>query len=95
MTGEELNNIYGNIIMPDATVSVPAQWMPAVHEALQALHDLPGSVRAFLIVTGFGEENGHLVVEMVASTQYISADGMAAIASIVEKAQAAVLARRY
>lgn len=95
MTGEELNDLYGNIIMPDASVSVPDQWMPAVHEALQSLHDLPGSVRAFLIVTGFGEENGNLVVEMVASTQHISADGMAAIDAIVEKAQAAVRARRH
>jgi len=95
LTGEELNDLYGNIIMPDADVVVPDQWMPAVHEALQALHDLPGSVRAFLIVTGIGEENGHLAVEMVASTQHISADGMAAIDAIVEKAQAAVVARRH
>lgn len=89
MTGEELNELYGSIIMSDAQVTVPDTWMPAVHEALQAQHDLPGSVRAFLIVISIAEENGHLAIQMVASTQYISADGMAAIDAIVEKAQAA------
>lgn len=89
MTGEELNERYGCIIMPDANISVPEHWMPAVHEALQALHDLPGSVRAFLIVTSIVDESGHLVVEMIASTKYISDEGMAAISAIVEKAQAA------
>lgn len=95
MTGEELNEMYGAIIMPDAEVDVPEQWMPAVHEALQALHDLPGSVRAFLIVTKIHEDVGHLAFEMVASTNYISKAGMDAIDAIVEKAQAAVLARRH
>ncbi len=90
MTGEELNEHYGCIIMPDANISVPEQWMPAVHEALQALHDLPGSVRAFLIVTSIVEKDGDLAVAMIASTQYISDEGMAAIGAIVEKAQAAV-----
>lgn len=89
MTGNDLNELYGAIIAPTASVSVPDAWLPAIHEALAALRDLPTEVRAFMIVFGIRAENG-LVTEIGGVPDLMPPDGLERIGEIVEKAQAAV-----
>lgn len=89
MTGNELNKLYGSIISPTTSVSVPDAWLPAIHEALAALRDLPTNVRAFMIVTGIRDRDG-LVFEVRAVPDFMPPDGLKRIGEIVETAQAAV-----
>ncbi len=89
MTGNELNELYGSIIAPTASVSVPDAWLPAIHKALAAFSDLPTNVRAFMIVTGIRDSEG-LVFDLGAVPHLMPSDGLQRIADIVETAQAAV-----
>ncbi|UTY48561.1 hypothetical protein [Sinorhizobium fredii] len=95
MTAAELNEIYGAVISPDARVFVPASWMPAVHDALRAIEELPTDIRAFAIVTGVIESDGQLQVKIAAAPEYMPENGMQRIAEIIEKAQAAVRASMH
>jgi hypothetical protein len=90
MTAGELNIIYGAVIFPGARVSVPAAWMPAIHDALASFRDLPASVRSFVIVTGIYESNGQLLVEVASVPGAMPEDGIARVEEIVQTARAAV-----
>lgn len=89
MTAGELNMIYGSVIFPGTRVSVPAAWMPAIHDALAAFRDLPSSVRSFVIVTGINDSNGHLLIEVAAVPGALPEGGMARIEEIVQTAREA------
>ncbi|NKQ88179.1 hypothetical protein [Rhizobium ruizarguesonis] len=90
MTAVELNIIYGSVIFPGANVSIPAAWMPAIHNALASFRDLPSSVRSFVIVTGIAESGGQLLIEIAAVPRAMPEDGMARIEEIVQTAREAV-----
>lgn len=91
MTADELNAIYGAMISPDAVVTVPGEWMPAVHEAMQSFVDLPTEVRAFFIVVGIGmDAEGDLTFSIAGAVQFIGTSGMRQVRGIIETAQAAV-----
>ncbi|MQV12236.1 hypothetical protein GHL01_00555 [Sinorhizobium meliloti] len=78
------------MIMPTARVAVPAAWMPAIHEALQALVDLPPDVRAFCIVMDISvDAEGDLVFHIAALPEQIGSDGMKMISEITDRALAA------
>lgn len=87
MTAQELNDLYGAIITPDAQVEVPEAWMPAVHEALKAFEVLPPRVRAFLIVVGIVEFAGRLDFQIAATPEYIGEEGLQMVSDIVERAR--------
>lgn len=89
MTADELNELYGAIISPAASVAIPEHWMPAVHDALAAFRDLPSPIRAFMIVLGIRAEDG-LVLEIGAVPHLMPSDGLQRIGEIIEAAQAAV-----
>ncbi|MDE8762562.1 hypothetical protein PZB21_25655 [Rhizobium sp. CBK13] len=89
MTAAELNIVYGAVIFPGASVSVPAAWMPAIHAALAAFRDLPSSVRSFVMVTGIAESGGQLLIEVAAVPGAMPEDGMARIEEIVRAAREA------
>ncbi|WP_331373426.1 hypothetical protein [Sinorhizobium chiapasense] len=91
MTGNDLNELYGAIISPAASVVIPEHWMPAVHEALAAFRDLPTDIRAFMIVTGIRDCDG-LVFDVGAVPHLMPPDGLTRIGEIVESARAAVKA---
>ncbi|MET4687607.1 hypothetical protein [Sinorhizobium fredii] len=90
MTADELNEIYGAVISPDARVSVPEVWMSAVHDALRAFEELPTDIRAFAIITGIVESGGQLRINLAAAPEHMAEGGMQLIAEIVKTAQAAV-----
>jgi hypothetical protein len=90
MTAGEFNIIYGSVIFPGARVSVPASWMPAIHDALAAFRDLPSSVRAFVIVTGILESGGQLLIEVASVPGAMPEGGMALVEKIVRTARADV-----
>ncbi|MBP2235231.1 hypothetical protein J2Z31_001723 [Sinorhizobium kostiense] len=90
MTAAELNELFGAIIAPTAEVSIPDAWLPAVHDALRAIEELPTDIRAFAIVTGVIESDGQLRIKITAAPEYMPEDGMQRIAEIVANAQAAV-----
>ncbi|WCJ62807.1 hypothetical protein [Agrobacterium tumefaciens] len=94
MTGNDLNELYGAIIAPTASVSVPDAWLTAIHDALAAFRDLPTDIRAFMIVTGIRAENG-LVIEIGGVPDLMPPDGLQRIGEIVETAQAAVKASMH
>lgn len=90
MTGDELNRTYGAMIMPDARVDVPDEWLPAVHEAMQAFVDLPSEVRMFVIVIGIVRDaDGDLTFEVASADDYIGAEGIRLIREITDRALAA------
>lgn len=90
MTGEELNALYGAMIMPSARVAVPEAWMPAIHEAMQALVDLPPEVRSYCIVVDIATDaEGDLSIHIAALPEQIGSDGMKMIAEITDRALAA------
>jgi hypothetical protein len=91
MDGEDMNDLYGAMISPNARISVPETWMPAVHTAMQALCDLPTEVRAYLIVVAITKDtDGRLKVHAVGATNLISDDGMKLVEDIIQTAQDAV-----
>lgn len=90
MTAEDFNCLYGAVIAPNARVSVPREWLPAIQTAMQAICDLPTETRAFVIVTGLVEERGSLVVDVMAAVPFIPADGLQRLRDIIAAAQAAV-----
>lgn len=90
MTGNDFNRLFGNVISPAARISVPEAWLPAVHDAMSAIRDLPTDVCAFLIVTGIREADRHLVFDIAAAPEHMPESGMARLTEIIEKAQAAV-----
>lgn len=89
MTGEELNVLYGAVITPDAQVTVPAAWMPAVHEAMSSFENLPPRVRAFLIVIGITEFAGSLEFQIAATPEHIGQDGWQMVIDILDRARQA------
>ncbi|AWM24094.1 hypothetical protein [Sinorhizobium fredii] len=90
MTGDDFNRLFGAVISPAARISVSEAWPPAVHDAMSAIRDLPTDVRAFLIVKGIREADGHLVFDIAAAPEYMPESGMARLTEIIETAQAAV-----
>ncbi|TAT77156.1 hypothetical protein [Rhizobium ruizarguesonis] len=89
MTGEEFNEQYGSIIMPDAAVSVREAWHPAIHEMLADLEALPSDVRAFFIVTSIGcSPSGQLNVVAGSLPALMPIDGMNRLDDIVNRAVA-------
>ncbi|MBD8663055.1 hypothetical protein IFT59_07285 [Rhizobium sp. CFBP 8752] len=96
MTGPELNNLYGAMISADARVDVPDAWMPAVHEAMQALVDLPTEVRAYIIVVGIDTDaEGCLRFSTVGSTQVLTPRNLAMIREITDRAVVATRKRSF
>lgn len=89
MTAAELNAIYGAMISPDARVSVPEEWMPAVHEAMQAFVDLPTEVRAYIIVVGIIVADGDLTFEIAGAVEFLTSPGLAMVRAITDGAVAA------
>lgn len=91
MTGTELNALYGAMISPDARVDIPTAWEPVVHEAMQALVDMPTEVRMYVIVLGIlKDDDGDLVFHAAGATQYMSDEGVQLLRDIIERAQIAV-----
>lgn len=90
MTGEEMNELYGTMISPDARIAVPDEWLPAVHAAMQELVDLPSDVRAFLIVIGIDTDaEGDLRFNIAGLLEFLNSDGYALVRSITDRAVAA------
>jgi len=89
MTGAELNDMYGAMIMPDAQVAVPSSWMPAVHEAMTAFVELPTPVRAFFIVVGIVEFADGIEFQIAGAMNHIDEDGRRMIADIIARAREA------
>ncbi|KQS84848.1 hypothetical protein [Rhizobium sp. Leaf383] len=91
MTGEELNQIYGSMIMPNARVDVPEEWMPAVHEAMRSFVDLPSEVRMFVIVIGIVRDaEGDVTFEVASADGYLTEAGFRRIREITDRAHLAV-----
>ena len=91
MTGDELNQMYGSIIAPDARVSVPTEWMPAILKALQDIADLPSEIRAFFIIVAIGQDaEGDLVFSTAGLPAFIGSEGMRQLRGIIDVALHAV-----
>lgn len=90
MTGMELNAMYGAMISPAAHVTVPDEWMPAIHTAMQEFVDLPAEIRAFVIVLGITTDaEGDLRIEVGAANGFITNVGMQQVYAICDRALAA------
>jgi hypothetical protein len=89
MNADQLNELYGAMISPDARVSVPEEWMPAVHEAMQSFVDLPTEVRAYIIVVGIVVADGDLTLEIAGAVEYLTSSGLAMVRAITDRAVAA------
>lgn len=87
MTGEDLNALYGAMISPNAHVSVPDAWLPAIHTAMQELCDLPTEIRAYVIVLGITTDaEGDLRIEVGAAMGFISDPGIKQVWAICDRA---------
>ncbi|MGJ7040928.1 hypothetical protein J2Y63_004196 [Shinella sp. BE166] len=87
MTGEDLNALYGAMIMPSARVAVPEAWMPAIHEAMQAFVGLPPDVRAFCIVTDIATDaEGDLAFHCALLPDHLGPEGLQLIREITDRA---------
>lgn len=91
MTGYHLNQLYGAMISPSARVDIPEAWLPAVHEAMQALCDLPSEVRAFIIVLAIDRDfDGDLTFHIAGAVQFVNTAGMQMVRDVIERAQVSV-----
>jgi len=89
MTTQDFNEMYGSVVMPGACVSVPAPWLPAIHEAVTSIAALPSEIKTFVMVMAIIEDQGRLVFEVVALPGVIPGDGVQRLRDIIETAQRA------
>lgn len=79
------------MISPSARVDIPDAWLPAVHEAMQALCDLPSEVCAFIIVIGIDRGyEGKLTFHVAGAAQFVNTAGMQMVRDSIEHAQVSV-----
>lgn len=87
LTAGVLHEAFGNVIMPGARIRVPFGWAAIAWEMMQSIHDLPTDIRAYIIVSGIGaNEDGLLVVDMLAVDEYLTDDGRKTLRDIVHRA---------